>query len=509
MLDDRRCFRHRRTSVPIVGLNAMPLDFRHVPKDAKRKKLQRPPNYLSRRVQWKLFLLVGTLMFVVILMQEARKEKNWRWMWAFQGNGDPSAFEFAPEPDTRILRPDESSAAGGDARPPAIEVAATGSEQPEFGSDDEPFLVAARDVWSQILQSFSHTEKESFLKSLKSVREGQPLQAEESTAFPPLVNACDEHWQDYLREALLGLQQQDARLTDDEKQQWFGVIQKLRTTWEDQWKPALELSFSQEPVGPKTVDALNGLQTVLDGVFLHAVKDNTVFTGADHHAWYRLFDKLQQTSLESLRGQSPPKVGFLQLYRQSEAYRGKLVTVSGQARRCYFRPCRKNIYGIEGNYIIWLKPDGSNSPIVVYSLAVPDGFPVAASDVDGAEFEIDEPVEFTGYYFKRWAYRAKDGTRLAPVMLAKIPSWTPPPEPAESTANLPSASFFLAMIAGTAAFALAIAAAVYRASQTKNPRADRRTTEAAARATLYQHDGDPDRATLLETLKRTTDESIS
>ncbi|MCA9195889.1 MAG: hypothetical protein KDA87_00060 [Planctomycetales bacterium] len=41
----------------------------------------RPPNYASRSVQMRLFVLVGSLMLIFILMSEAAKPANWRWLW--------------------------------------------------------------------------------------------------------------------------------------------------------------------------------------------------------------------------------------------------------------------------------------------------------------------------------------------------------------------------------------------------------------------------------------------
>ncbi|MEZ6120778.1 MAG: hypothetical protein R3C28_29960 [Pirellulaceae bacterium] len=42
---------------------------------------RRPPNYASRSVQMRLLVLVGSLMLIFILMSEAAKPANWRWLW--------------------------------------------------------------------------------------------------------------------------------------------------------------------------------------------------------------------------------------------------------------------------------------------------------------------------------------------------------------------------------------------------------------------------------------------
>ena len=44
----------------------------------------RRPITASRRVQFRLLVLVFLIMTVLVLMREARKPENWHWMWQFQ-----------------------------------------------------------------------------------------------------------------------------------------------------------------------------------------------------------------------------------------------------------------------------------------------------------------------------------------------------------------------------------------------------------------------------------------
>jgi len=96
--------------------------------------------------------------------------------------------------------------------------------------------------------------------------------------------------------------------------------------------------------------------------------------------------------------------------------------------------------------------------MVVYCLRLPDGFPTGMS--------LSEEAEITGFFFKRWAYKAQDTMRSAPVLLARTVRWYERPEVAEE----PPSSFLslLLMIAGSAAVALA--AAIYIAYRTRRGR---------------------------------------
>ena len=79
------------------------------------------------------------------------------------------------------------------------------------------------------------------------------------------------------------------------------------------------------------------MQTTLDQVFLDSVRDNTVFRGGEKDAWFRMLEQLNERDLPTLRRESTGYVGFLQLYKQPTAYRGKLVTVAGTIRLGYYR----------------------------------------------------------------------------------------------------------------------------------------------------------------------------
>jgi hypothetical protein len=119
-------------------------------------------------------------------------------------------------------------------------------------------------------------------------------------------------------------------------------------------------------------------------------------------------------------------VSFGQLFKQPEVYRGRLVTVEGTARRVEFMEAPENFYGIDSYFRLWLQPVGSNSPIVIYSLDVPEGFPaMRIAQTPDSYLDLEESVRITGFFFKRWPYSARDGTRLAPVVLSRTFSWSP------------------------------------------------------------------------------------
>jgi hypothetical protein len=79
-----------------------------------------------------------------------------------------------------------------------------------------------------------------------------------------------------------------------------------------------------------------------------------------------------------------------------------------------------NNYSIDDYWQGWLEPAGGPvSPLVVQFLHLPEGMPVG--------MKVHEPVDVTGYFFKRYAYNAADTIRVAPLLMALEPAWKPLP----------------------------------------------------------------------------------
>ena len=454
----------------------MPLNFgRENLQRGSRPK--RPPNYLSRSVQWKVFMMVACLMLVFILMQEAKKPDNWRWLWAFQDTETSLSDALTGEEvDTRLRMPPE--AAGG--VPGEVLLQGVGDPdrqatvpEPKAKPDDKsmgstlagqmtPVQRARHDAWTRLLDSLEKEQRTQFLRGLKAARDDADLAEEDQSAWPSIVAVLDSGWRDYLDGAFLAVSHDQGRLTDQEKRDWLMVIEQLESDWSDRVQPTLAAIGEGEILDSEQRRSLMALQDTLDRVFLDEIQDNTVFRPGEKDAWFRMFEQLDSQSEDQLRSASLGPVGYLQLYRQPVDYRGQLVTVQGEIRLGHYRQAPSNFYGIDGYYIFWLKPSGSNSPFVVYSLEVPERFPdVIAMERRGDKPELDEEVEFTGFFFKRWAYRAEDGTRLTPVLVAKSPRWQPPRQPTGQPAALPGASFWVLIVGGTLVFGVGVACYVY------------------------------------------------
>jgi hypothetical protein len=156
---------------------------------------------------------------------------------------------------------------------------------------------------------------------------------------------------------------------------------------------------------------------------LDRVRDDTVFREADRDAWFGIW--------KTLRDDGPPpspavrRVSFAELFGQPRSFRGRPVAIAGTLRRLERVDAPANDYGIDDYWQGWLEPEGGPaSPVVVYFLDIPADMPTGLA--------IAERIDATGYFFKRWAYAAKDTVRLAPLVMAASPRWSarPPARPA-------------------------------------------------------------------------------
>lgn len=111
---------------------------------------------------------------------------------------------------------------------------------------------------------------------------------------------------------------------------------------------------------------------------------------------------------------------FVDLFTHPEFYRGRPVTLRGVMRKLTKFELGKNTLGLDQAYEGWVyTSDSQGNPAVVIFTSKDDKLPVNG--------DIQEEVEFTGYYFKMYGYDAQDVTRKAPMILAGEVRWIPHP----------------------------------------------------------------------------------
>ncbi len=308
---------------------------------AKRRKPKQTPDYFSRREQYRLLVLVGLVMIVVVLMSEAGKPKNWAWMWGNEVpvQEDVAQEDFSGEPiDTRLNPTSDATA-------------------------NNPDLI-------RIYPAPLATSEE------------EAGEGEEGDYFP-------------------------------------GVRSSLLST----------------------------------------IQDDRVFQNSASEAWYNLLDVLGRTEQADLDEASIGNVSYLQLYNQSDVYRGRLVSLKGMVHRVQELPATKNVHNIERWYQCTLYPKGGphGQPILIYCLDLPEGFP--------RDLKMYQEVHLTGFFYKRLAYEAGDGLNSAPLILAKTVTWD---RFSVAPTETPPWTLLLVVVLGAAIIAVSVAVWAYNRSEARS-----------------------------------------
>ncbi|MFZ5830357.1 MAG: hypothetical protein ACOY3P_09720 [Planctomycetota bacterium] len=180
--------------------------------------------------------------------------------------------------------------------------------------------------------------------------------------------------------------------------------------------------------------------------YLDEVRDDTYFRPEESNAFFNLLDVLRRMEESQIEQASKGRVTYAQLFRQSDAYRGQIVTMVGTVRRVeLMEPVPKNDVGVTRYYRLWLTPaDNPSMVTLAYVLDLPPEFPAG----DG----LAESVELSGFYFKRWAYAAQEDLLTTPTLLAKTIDWRKAPTPATEPVDTPD----LFWVVAAAAFASAL-----------------------------------------------------
>lgn len=194
----------------------------------------------------------------------------------------------------------------------------------------------------------------------------------------------------------------------------------------------------------------------VDVELLRSIRDDTTFRGDEHAAFYHLLSILKDSPQDSIHGASTGHVSFTQLFRQPGEYRGELVTVRGTVHTVELLQATKNSAGIVDYFRVGLEPVDQANPIIIYLLELPPEFPTGR--------KLGEPAEITGFFFKRWAYGAGDGIRVAPLLLAKTIDWKPEAKP---EVVLPSRTKLLAIASGIVVIVSLLLALLWQRRQSR------------------------------------------
>jgi hypothetical protein len=166
---------------------------------------------------------------------------------------------------------------------------------------------------------------------------------------------------------------------------------------------------------------------LLDGVEDRAPVRNADENYAEDRAYNYLLVHARKFSAAELRAQARTDLTFVHLFEEPAKYRGQLITLKGRLRRLTrFDPTPLAAKeGVPDLYEGWLYAEGNfTNPFCILASEIGPGLSTGE--------KIDREVTFTGYFFKRYRYKAGDGWRDAPLLIGRrieLASETPEPVP--------------------------------------------------------------------------------
>jgi hypothetical protein len=196
---------------------------------------------------------------------------------------------------------------------------------------------------------------------------------------------------------------------------------------EQQLKPGEFRSRPGTDVTNQKVDSQTRNQTAADLLeigpsLLSVVKDNTL--GVRHFerdAYYALLTKARDSSARFLEQAAMQDVAYEELMLNPDEFRGKPITIEGEAARLWKLPVTKNEFGFDDLYEAWIvTSDSGNRPYRVVCTRLPAGIPLVE--------KTSKPirVKVTGFFFKKEGYQAEGGLTVAPLLLADTLKWYRP-----------------------------------------------------------------------------------
>jgi hypothetical protein len=157
----------------------------------------------------------------------------------------------------------------------------------------------------------------------------------------------------------------------------------------------------------------------IDRDLLTGVEDRVpVRSASENYAEARAYDYLlvhaHGIANADLQKQGRADLTFVHLFEEPAKYRGQLITIKGRLRRLLrFDPTPLGAKeGLHDLYEGWLYADGTfTNPFGIITSEIGPGLKPGE--------KLDREVTFTGYFFKRYRYKAGDGWRDSPLLIGR------------------------------------------------------------------------------------------
>ena len=192
-----------------------------------------------------------------------------------------------------------------------------------------------QEAWRQIWNALESRERIQLSSLLRHGRMKLDAADEERVTWEELIAKLDRRWDASFSQKSLETLLAEQPLDPDAKRASLETTAKLEVAWSTQFHPTLQQIARGEALTDPQREVLSGLQSIVDRLAIADVRDDTIWRADDTSAWFRLVEVLLQAPMSDRSPAAATSVSHLQMYRQSDEYRGQLVTFSGTARLVY------------------------------------------------------------------------------------------------------------------------------------------------------------------------------
>lgn len=424
----------------------MHIDLRRTP---PRRPEREPRNRHGSEaaVRSRLLMLVGLLVFVFLLMGEARKPENYHWLTKLQGGGEASKAPSQPRPrparvdsktGTKILDitdslPDRPSSRPTPAAPRVRREQAEGMPNQELSAgplgnlSEVPTTTEAKvSPWRELLNGLGGDERTTLFRLLQAdnpvaspdALSQSPL-SEQATSFVGKLNSQVND---------LFATQLDRTSSDrsaEERDRQTAAVIEFKSKWDANVFPAFQAAVAGNPLTPEQGVAIRSAREEIFRQSLALIQDATeVARPADALAWLLAWNQLLRAPL----GGTTPVTPY-ELLTQPKQYRGRAVSFSGTLRGIETATANEQELGISQYYVLWIQPkELDRTPYCVYAAELP-----AELRPNEGRFEnTKQPLTVRGMFWKVRTY--VDTTKAiatCPLVLARNVVLTTAPVAAE------------------------------------------------------------------------------
>ncbi len=174
-----------------------------------------------------------------------------------------------------------------------------------------------------------------------------------------------------------------------------------------------EATEDSQPI-PPPADRTAAQGARLPAEWLEDVDDTKLGIRAEEApSYYRILAHASRLDEQHLQREARRDLLHVNLIRDPQLHRGKLLSIQGTARRILPIDVNENDYGVREAYEVWLTtPDSGIDPWRIVTTQLDPRLPVGE--------QVAVQVQATGFFYKQYSYASQGGMHVAPLLLASL-----------------------------------------------------------------------------------------